>query len=99
MIVKRFQNEEEKSALILHTARQWDKSKGFYTTPHMRDKYFYPLTDPQCVPAADAAHMHDSDHVAGIHHKGMARAYALYIMDYYHHLNDIIAGDPLVFST
>ena len=43
--------------------------------------------------------MLESDHVVGIYHKGKARAYPSFIMDYYHHLNDIIEGDPLVFST
>jgi hypothetical protein len=99
MIIQRFQNDSEKRQLILHTAQEWDKSKAFYTTPHMRDKYFYPLTDPKCVPVPKATHMHDNDHVVGIYHKGKARAYALYIMDYYHHLNDVIEDDPLVFST
>ena len=99
MILKRFQNEEEKRMLISHVSSEWDMENGFYTTPHMREKFFYPLTDPKCVPAAEADHMLDTDHVVGIYHKGMARAYVLYILDYHHHLNDMVAGDPLVFST
>jgi hypothetical protein len=99
VIVKRFKTEEEKKVLISHVASEWDLANGFYTTPRMRDKYFYPLTDPKCVPAEEADFMLDTDHVVGIYHKGKARAYPLYIMDYFHHLNDIIEGDPLVFST
>ena len=99
VIIKRYKTMQEKNVIIGNISQDFDISKGFFTTPRMRDKYLYPLTDPKSVPASEATHMLESDHVVGIYHKGKARAYPSFIMDYYHHLNDIIEGDPLVFST
>ena len=99
MTIRRFKNDDEKRAIIANVIQDLDLEKGAFTTPRMRDKYFYPLTDPQSVPALEATHMRDGDHVVGIYHHGEARAYPTFIMDYYHHLNDIIEGEPFVFST
>jgi len=97
MIIRRFENEEQKKQIINHLATSWDVSKGFFTTPHMQKNYFYPLMDPRCVPAKEATHMRDTDYVVGIYHKGKARAYPQFITDYPHQINDVIEGDPFVF--
>lgn len=49
--------------------------------------------------ARDANHMRDADYVVGLLHKGQARAYPLWICDYYHIINDKLAGDPVIFVT
>ena len=56
-----------------------------------------PLSQPAVVGAAAASHMRDADYVVGLVHKGSARAYPLWIVDYYHAVNDTIAGDRIAF--
>ena len=54
---------------------------------------------PEFVPADSADHMRDDDYVVGLVHRGVARAYPLWITDNYHVVNDRIGGDPVVFTT
>jgi hypothetical protein len=43
--------------------------------------------------------MVDGDHVVGVVHNGEAKAYPMFIMDAYHHLNDVVGGEPVVYSS
>ncbi|NEO93192.1 MAG: DUF3179 domain-containing protein [Moorea sp. SIO3G5] len=54
---------------------------------------------PEFVGAKEANHMRNDDYVVGLVYKGVARAYPLWITDYYHIINDKIAGEPLLFAT
>jgi hypothetical protein len=54
---------------------------------------------PEFVPADEADHVRDDDYVVGLVHRGVARAYPLWIADYYHVINDRIADDPIIFTT
>lgn len=98
MKVTRYRTEEEKERIAGHIGK-WDESKAFFSTPRMRREVFYPLRDPQCIPAAAAEFMLDDDHVVGIYHNGEAKAYPMFILDMNHHLDDTIGGDPIVYST
>ena len=98
MKVTRYRTEEEKERIAGHIGK-WDESKAFFSTPRMRREVFYPLRDPQCIPAAAADFMLDDDHVVGIYHNGEAKAYPMFILDMNHHLDDTIGGDPIVYST
>jgi len=58
---------------------------------------FYNKT--QSTPASEAGFMRDADYVVGLLHKGQARAYPLWVCDYYHIINDRLADDPIIFVT
>ena len=61
--------------------------------------FFYPpLNDPKVARAFDARFMRDDDHVVGLHLKGVARAYPLWIIDYYHVVNDTVAGEYVLIA-
>ena len=98
MKVQRYQTEDDKERIVAHIGG-WDEEKAFFSTPRMRREVFYPLQDPKSVPADQADHMLDEDHVVGIYHNGEAKAYPMFIMDMYHHLDDMVGGDPIVYST
>ena len=98
MKVERYRSEEEKARMVAHLGA-WDASKAFFSTPRMRREVFYPLQEPRCIPAAKAGFMRDGDHVVGIFHNGEAKAYPFFIMDMYHHLDDVVGGEPIVYST
>lgn len=55
--------------------------------------------DPETVPAAEATHMRDDDYIIGTVYKGVARAYPLWVVDYYHIINDTIAEQPVVLAS
>ena len=54
---------------------------------------------PQFTTANNAKHMRPQDYVVGLQHKGVTRAYPMWITDHYHAINDTIAGDPVLFTT
>ncbi|MDJ0901720.1 MAG: DUF3179 domain-containing (seleno)protein [Xenococcus sp. MO_188.B8] len=54
---------------------------------------------PELVPANQASHMRDGEYVVGLVYQGVARAYPLWIADYYHIINDAIAGESVLFVT
>ena len=55
--------------------------------------------EPVTVSAADAVHMRDDDYVIATVYNGVARAYPIWIIDYYHIINDVIAGQPVVVAS
>lgn len=54
---------------------------------------------PKFVEASQAPHMRDEDYVVGLIHKGVYRAYPMWVTDHYHAINDRIAGDRVLFTT
>lgn len=57
------------------------------------------LERPRFVPAAEAVHMRDDDHVVGLALDGESRAYPLWIIDYYHVVNDTFGDEPVVVTS
>ncbi len=57
------------------------------------------LAHPRFVPVPEAVSMRDDDYVIGLVHGNEARAYPLWIIDYYHVVNDIVAGDPVIVAS
>lgn len=55
--------------------------------------------DPKFVRASEARHMREDDYVLGLVHQGIARAYPIWVIDHYHVINDVIAGDPIVVAS
>jgi hypothetical protein len=53
------------------------------------------IDTPRFVPAARAA-LKEADRVLGVHHKGVARAYPVLILNWHEIVNDRIGGDPIV---
>ena len=100
MIVRRYKDEEEKNKIIANTAQKYKKECGFFVTDRIRTNVMYGLTDAKRVSAKQFAPlMKDDDRVVGISHKGQSVAYPYFITDYYHYMNDVIGGDPVVFQT
>ena len=54
------------------------------------------IANPQYVPAADVNFMREDDYIIGISHRGMTKAYPLWIVDYYHTIHDRIDDEPFV---
>lgn len=99
MKFRRYRTEEEKRTIASHLG-PWDPKKSYVMTPRMNREVFYPLDElMRLVPADEADHMHDGDHVLGVAHEGEAKAYPFFIMDYYHELNDTVGGEPIVYNT
>jgi hypothetical protein len=72
----------------------------WWTPPPQAGKLFeHPLDTPPAVSASEAEdEMRDDDYVIATVHKGIARAYPTWVIDYYHTVNDVIEGDQLWFS-
>jgi hypothetical protein len=98
MKLVRYKDDSEKQAII-NNLGPWDESKAWYTTDRMREKYNYPFPKPKFVRVQAATYMLDTDHVVGISHNGESKAYPMWILDYHHHLNDVVGGEPVVYST
>lgn len=54
------------------------------------------IDDPVYVPAAKASFMRPDDYIIGIDHGGTRKAYSLWILDYYHIVNDATDAEPFV---
>jgi uncharacterized protein DUF3179 len=54
---------------------------------------------PEYVPGVKATHMREDDYVIGIVHRGLARAYPLWIIDNYHVINDRFGDDRVVVTS
>ena len=59
-----------------------------------RDR-FYPVNDPETVPAAEATYLRHDDEVFGVVVNGQARAYPVPMISYHHVVNDVIGGIPI----
>ena len=55
-----------------------------------------PLDDPPIVHADQADFLRDADYVVGLVVDGIAHAYPVNIINYYHLTNDMVAGKPVV---
>ena len=51
------------------------------------------------VGAEEAHFLRDDDYVIGLKHNGVVRAYPIWVVDYYHVINDMVGGDPIMFVT
>ncbi len=98
MKVQRYRSEGGKREIVARIAKG-DLSKAFLSTPRMRREVFYPLDHPKFVSANEGRHMLDGDHVVGVVHNGEAKAYPMFILDMYHHMNDVVGGEPVVYSS
>src|SRR5262249_14153769 len=98
MKLRRYSTEQEKQ-IIAARIDKGDQSKAFLSTPRMRREVFYPLNYPKFVPPAEARHMLDGDHAVGVLHNGEAKAYPMFILDMYHHMNDVIGRERVVYSS
>jgi hypothetical protein len=108
--IKRYRTEEERERIISRIHKPNLKS-GSIMSERMNRDVFYPLNLPEYdhlsegfpglrfISADEATHMLDEDHVVGIEHNGEAKAYPMFILDYYHQLNDEIGGEPIVYNT
>lgn len=99
MRIERYKTEAERQKVVARIAKA-DLSKGF-NCEKLRH-VLYPIDElgpVPFVPAAAARHMRDEDYVVGVAHNGEAKAFPMYIMDYYHNLNDVLGGDALGYST
>ena len=54
---------------------------------------------PEFVGAATASHMREDDYVMGVVHRGLPRAYPLWVIDNYHVINDRFEDDPVVVTS
>jgi hypothetical protein len=54
---------------------------------------------PVTVAADRADHMRDDDYVIGVLHRGVARAYPLWAIDYHHVVNDRMGGDRIIVTS
>ena len=68
----------------------------FWSGPPEMAKLVYPLNDPTFVPADKATHMREDDYVVAFAYKDVARAYPVWIVDYYHAINDSVGGEPII---
>lgn len=58
--------------------------------------FIIPIDDPVPVTGNAASFMRDDDYVIGFTMGKVARAYPLWIIDYYHVVNDRLEGTPVV---
>ena len=56
------------------------------------------MDDPQFADA-NSVNWLPATQVIGVATEGEAKAYPFFIMDLYHHLDALVGGDPLVYST
>ena len=56
------------------------------------------IMKPKFVPAAEAAHLHDSDEVIGVKIGDVARAYPIKILNWHEAVNDTVNGEPVVIT-
>ena len=60
-------------------------------------KLTYPVDDPKIVSVAEArSWIRDDDYVLGLAINGQSRAYPLILNNYYHQVNDILGGEPVL---
>lgn len=75
-----------------------ERDRVFSAEPKIAE-FLLPLDRPAFVAGSQAGHMRDDDYVIGLAYEGEARAYPVWILDYYHSVNDWIGDTPVAFFT
>jgi len=79
---------------LINNIKPFRKDRAIISARGIR-QFLEPLDKPRYAAADQADFMRDDDYVIGLVHKGEVRAYPAWIVDYYHVVNDHIAGDPV----
>ncbi|MFQ5659126.1 MAG: DUF3179 domain-containing (seleno)protein [Gammaproteobacteria bacterium] len=84
---------ERDEAILSHVA-PFSADKTWAPPKRAVEMLFQSADSPPVVSADQAEHqMRDDDIVGGVIHKGVTRAYPLWVIDYYHCVNDLFEGD------
>jgi len=80
---------------VLQNAREFQE-KGLWNPPQEMSRFVYALNNPTFAPADKSLHMRDDDYVVAFAYRGVARAYPVWIVDYYHAINDAVRDEPVI---
>ena len=54
------------------------------------------IAEPSYAPASEAGFMRSDDYIIGINYRSATKAYPLWIIDYYHTIQDKLEDEPFV---
>ena len=88
----------KRSESTVDNTRPWDPDKVRFVSdgPARPPWWKAQIDDPVYVRASEANFMRPDDYIIGLEHDGVRRAYPLWILDYYHIVNDGAGADPFV---
>lgn len=88
----------KRSERTVENARPWNPDKARFVSdgPARPPWWKAQIDDPVYVRASEATFMRPDDYIIGLEHNGVRRAYALWILDYYHIVNDVVGAEPFV---
>ena len=87
---------------IFETIKEFDPHKFASASQHEQEGWpllVHPLDQPDSVSVAEAREwLRDDDYVLGLTVNGKSRAYPLVVPNYYHQVNDVLGGDPVLIN-
>lgn len=85
---------------IFNTIKEFDPEKFVPAQWLQKEEWpllVYPYDNPKTVSVEEAREwLRDDDYVLGVSINGTARAYPMNIGNYYHQINDVLAGVPVL---
>jgi len=85
---------------IFGTLKEFEQERFIHAQHHQKEGWpllVHPLDHPDIVSAEQAkTWLREDDYVLGVVVNGKARAYPLNIANYYHQINDVVDGVPVL---